>query len=85
MKMLICTGLSVDLWGALMLTGFHLDFVLLIFTLRAEPVFNPPLCLLLQPIYEQLLYEDLTEDSVKSLTDIQAENIHCSPLIQLLI
>lgn len=33
-------------------------------------------CLLLQPIYEQLLYEYLMEHSVKGLTDMQTENIH---------
>jgi len=37
-------------------------------------VFNPLCCLLMQPIFHQLFYEDLMEDSVKGLTEVQADN-----------
>ncbi|KAK4829074.1 hypothetical protein QYF61_002018 [Mycteria americana] len=49
--------------------------------LAIQPVFNPPHCLLIQPILHQLLYEDLMGDTVESLTEVQVDNIHCSPLI----
>ncbi|KAK4825634.1 hypothetical protein QYF61_001419, partial [Mycteria americana] len=34
----------------------------------------------LLPILQQLVSEDLVGDSVKGLTEVQADNIHCSPL-----
>ena len=46
--------------------------------LAVEPVFNPPHCLLIQPILHQLLYE---ADSAKSPTDVKVDNIHCSPIV----
>ncbi|KAK4811173.1 hypothetical protein QYF61_019804 [Mycteria americana] len=62
----------------------HLDFVPLITTLWTWPFsqfFNPSHRLLIQPIHQQLLYEDLIGDSVKGLTEVQVYNILCSPLI----
>lgn len=44
-------------------------------------VFNPTHYQFMQPIHHQLLYEDLTGDTVESLTEVQVENSHCSPLI----
>lgn len=41
--------------------------------------FSVYLILLIQSILH-LLYDDVTEDSVEILTEIQVENIHCSPL-----
>jgi len=58
--------------------------MLLISTLWAHPFsqFSLPLhYLLIQPIYQQLFYEDLTGDSVESLTEVKADNTHSSPLI----
>ncbi|KAK4828824.1 hypothetical protein QYF61_000881 [Mycteria americana] len=51
--------------------------------LWAEPFsqFSTHLCLLIQPMCQQLLYEDLTQDSVKGLPEVQVHNIHCSSLI----
>lgn len=69
----------------MLLTVLHPDFVLLVSTLRTKQIFNLHPCLLLQPIYEQLLCGDLMEDSLKGLTEVQIENIHCSSLIHILI
>ena len=46
-----------------------------------QPVFNPPHRLLIQPTYQQFIYEDLMEDSVKGLPEVQTDNIYCSPLV----
>jgi len=46
------TGPSIHPWDAPLVTGLQLDIVLLITTLQAvvQPSFNPPHCLLIQPI-----------------------------------
>lgn len=46
-----------------------------------QAVFSPPRCLLIQPVLHQLLYQHLRGDGVKSLNEVQVENIHCSPLV----
>ena len=38
-------------------------------------------CLLIQPVLLQLLYADLVEDSIKSLTEVKVDNILCSPFV----
>lgn len=37
--------------------------------------------LLIQLIHQQFVYEDLTGDSVKGLSEVQVDDICCSPLI----
>lgn len=46
-----------------------------------QAVFNPPHCLLIQPILLQLLYEDILGDSANRLPSVKADNIHWFPLI----
>ena len=46
-----------------------------------QPAFNLFHCPLMQPVLHQLTYEDLTGSSVKSLTEVKVDNIHCFPLI----
>lgn len=43
-----------------------------------QPCFNPPYFM---PILPQLFHEDLMGNSVKSLTEYQKDNVHCSFLI----
>jgi len=83
MQMLNRTGPIIDPWDTLLVTGMQLDLVPLITPLRApvQTVFNPPHHLLIQPIHQQVLYEDLMGDSVKGPTVVQVDNSHCSPLI----
>lgn len=54
-KMLNRPRPSTDLWGRPLVTSFQLDFASLITTLRDQPfrVFNPPHCLLIQPLQKQ--------------------------------
>lgn len=49
-----------------------------LYFLSGQPVFNPPNSLLIQPIHQQLVYEDLMEASVESLTEVMVHNICCS-------
>ncbi|KAJ7397362.1 hypothetical protein BTVI_136460 [Pitangus sulphuratus] len=44
-------------------------------------VLNPPHCPLIQPTFPEFSCEDIMGNSVKSLAEIQVDNIHCSPLI----
>lgn len=53
----------------------------LIATLWACPFIQFSTCLLIQPIFEQLLCEDSIGDNVKGLTEVQLDYIHCSPPI----
>jgi len=46
-----------------------------------QAVLNPPHCPLIQPTLPELAYEDVMGDSVESLAEVQADNIHCSLLI----
>ncbi|KAK4828728.1 hypothetical protein QYF61_000719 [Mycteria americana] len=81
MKMLNRTEPSTDSWGTLLVTGLQLDCLPLITTLRTQPVSPFSIQLLIQPIFHQLLYEDLMGDSVKGLAEVQVDRIYCSPLI----
>lgn len=49
-------------------------------SLISQSVSNPPHCLLIQPVHQQFVYEDVMGYSVKGLTDVPAENDHCSLL-----
>lgn len=46
-----------------------------------QTFFNSPRCLLMQPILHQLFYGDLTGYSIKGLSKVQVESIHCSLLM----
>lgn len=46
-----------------------------------QTIFNPLHCLLIQPLLQQLVCQVLMGDSVKGLTEIQEDKIHCSLLI----
>ena len=76
MEMLSRTGPSIDPWGTLVVTGLQLDFVPLITTLWAWPFrqfSNPPHCLHVQPVHQQLLYEDVMGDCVKESQNIRGQ------------
>ena len=49
--------------------------------LAVQLVFNALHCLIIQLILQQLVYEDVMQDSVKGLTDVRVDNIHCSCLV----
>lgn len=73
---------NTDLSGTLLVTGIQLHPATGHHTLdtTVQPLFNPPHCLLIQPTHQQLLCKDLTGDSVKGLTEVQTDNIHCPSL-----
>jgi len=48
-----------------------------------QPVFSPLHCPLFFPPLPKLHYIDVVGDVVKSLVEVQANNILCSPLIYL--
>lgn len=79
--MLNWTEHNIHHWGTPPVTGLQVDFFLLITTILAQ-LFNPHLCLLIQPIHQQFVSENLMGHSVKSLTEVQADNIHCSGFYQ---
>lgn len=66
MKMLNQTGLSIDLWGILLVTALQLDFVLLITILLAWQVSQFSVYLLPTYLVHQFVNKDVTEDSSKS-------------------
>lgn len=82
--MLNRAGHSIYPWGTLLITGLQLDFALPITTPWGRPFrqFSVHLtCVLIQPMLQQLVCEDLMGDSVKSvksLTEVQVDNF---PLI----
>jgi len=84
MKKLNRTGPNIDPWGSTtsyrpptrLCPADHYPLGLAIL-----PLFKPPHCLLIQPVHQQFLYEDVMEDSVKGLTEVQVDNMQCSPLI----
>lgn len=80
-KVLNRIGQSINPWSTPLITGLQLDFDPLTTTLWGpviQPDFNPPPCLLIQPILLQLLYDKLVGHSVESLTEVKAGNMHCS-------
>lgn len=86
MKVLNGTGPSADHRGAPSVTGIQLDFVQS--SLSSGPrhsVSSAPHCLIIQPIYQQLVCEDLIGDSVKDLPQSPyrqiptAFSLHCKP------
>ncbi|GAB0181629.1 hypothetical protein GRJ2_000628200 [Grus japonensis] len=83
MKILNRTGPSIDPWTTPLVTGLQLDFVPLITTLWAWPFsrFSIHLIVCLSSPYINKFYEDLIGNSIKGLTEMQVDNIHCSPLI----
>ncbi|KAJ7415731.1 Pleckstrin like proteiny domain-containing family A member 5 [Willisornis vidua] len=46
-------------------------------------VLNPPHCPLMPSTFAEFACKDAVRDSVDSLTEVQIDNIHCSPLIHL--
>lgn len=64
------------------MSGLHLDFATdhnpLI--LETQPVFQPPHCAATYPVPHQFAYEDVMRDTVKSLANVNLNNIPCSPL-----
>jgi len=57
--------------------GLQLEFTPLIATLSSpavQPVFYPPLQLHIQPIFQQLLCQDVVGDCVKGPSEVQVEN-----------
>lgn len=79
--MLNRTGLNVDPVGTLLVPVLHLNFVPLVTILWTQlfsqfsihlTVYHPP---------NLSAYEDLMGDTVKDLTEVQVDNIHCSPLV----
>lgn len=47
-----------------------------------QPVLSPSHCPLVQPELPESADENIMGDSVKSLAEVQVDNIHRSPLIQ---
>lgn len=72
-------------WSLVYTTAdLQLDFISLIATLLSlavQPVFSSPHCQLIYLIFHQLLHDDLTGDSIKGLSEVQLDNLHCSSLI----
>lgn len=46
-----------------------------------QPVFSVPHCLLIQAMLHQVLCGDLIADRVVGLTEVQVDNMYCSPLV----
>lgn len=71
----------MDPWSALIIAGLQLDFVLLT-TAPWVWLFSWFLThLAARPAHTQRFFsEGLTWNNVKGLTDVQEDNIHCSPL-----
>ncbi|KAK4831590.1 hypothetical protein QYF61_018350 [Mycteria americana] len=84
MKMLNRMRPNIDPWATPLVTGLQLDFMPLTTTLWAWPFSQFSVHLTIassSPYFHWLLYKDLMGDSVKGLTEVRVDNVHCSPLI----
>lgn len=79
MRKLNSIGSSTGPWGTSLATDLQLNNHPLGGTI--QPAFNPSHCLFVQPKLHQLVDEDLTGGSVRSLTKVKVKNTQCSLLI----